>query len=68
MNSDASQDQATPADAAAVSASVGSLAPVEICTGCHRPLTRRGSHGECLRCLLGFALEADDEPAAAVSP
>ena len=34
----------------------------EMCAGCQRPLTRRGSHGECLRCLLGFAFAPDEEP------
>ena len=46
-------------------------ARIEVCAGCRRPLTRRGPHGECLRCLVGFALWAEGEPttaAAALNP
>ena len=37
--------------------------PAEICAGCHRPLTRRGPDGECLRCWMGFALSPDADAA-----
>ena len=40
----------------------------EICAGCRQLLTRRGRQGECLRCLLGFALAPDEEPPLAVAP
>ena len=32
----------------------------DTCSTCRRPLTQRGSDGECLRCLFGIALSADD--------
>lgn len=32
----------------------------EICSTCRRPLTQRGSNGECLRCLFGIAMLPDD--------
>ena len=32
----------------------------DICSGCRQPLTRRGPDGECLRCLIGFALSQDE--------
>src|SRR5450432_2947913 len=34
-------------------------AEVELCAGCHLPLTKTGPSGECLRCLMGFALSQD---------
>ena len=43
----------------------------EICARCHRPLTKRGADGECLRCLVGFALTpegTDGDPAHSSSP
>lgn len=45
---------------AAVASRVEDLAQLGVCAGCHRPLTRTGPNGECLRCLLGFALSPDD--------
>ena len=32
----------------------------DICSSCRQPLTRRGPDGECLRCLIGFALSQDE--------
>lgn len=41
-------------------------ANLESCRTCHRPLTRRGPSGECLSCLFGWALGADEPtPSAA---
>ena len=38
---------------------------IETCSTCHRPLTRRGPSGECLRCLFTTGLPSmDDEPPA----
>ena len=45
---------------AAVSSTTSSE-PVEICTGCHQPLIRRGPKGECLRCLMAFVFPREDE-------
>ncbi|MBV9128165.1 MAG: serine/threonine protein kinase [Verrucomicrobia bacterium] len=41
------------------------FSPTKLCATCHRPLTRTGRHGECLRCLLGFALERNEEEPSA---
>lgn len=46
------------------SSSSGDSQPAETCVGCHRPLSRRGTQGECLRCLLGIALFSDEGPPA----
>ena len=35
-------------------------ANADICSSCHQPLTRRGPNGECLRCMIGFALSQDE--------
>ena len=35
-------------------------ANADICSSCHQPLTRRGPDGECLRCMIGFALSQDE--------
>ncbi len=40
----------------------GTAAGPEVCARCHQPLTLRGGEGECLRCLVGFAMESGDEP------
>ena len=47
-------------DANAMEASPPGAAGPEICVRCHKPLTRRGADGECLRCLVGFALTPED--------
>ena len=68
MNPDTSQDEAPPKGVVAERVSLEASAPAEMCAGCRRPLTRRGSHGECLRCLLGFAFAADDSLAIDATP
>lgn len=40
----------------------------EVCSRCHLPLTSRGSNGECLRCLVGFALAPDEAETCDAAP
>ncbi|HEX8281170.1 MAG TPA: hypothetical protein VF551_07325, partial [Chthoniobacterales bacterium] len=37
------------------------LDTADICGRCDQPLTRRGPLGECLRCVMGFALSPDPD-------
>ena len=58
-------------DANAVEASSPGVTGPEICARCRKPLTKRGADGECLRCLVGFALtpeDTDGDVARASSP
>ena len=50
-------------DVNAVEASSASVTRPEICACCHKPLIKRGADGECLRCLVGFALTPEDTDA-----
>ena len=55
-------------DSANTSSPDRSVAPAEICAGCHQPLVRRGPKGECLRCLLAFAFPAGGEASSVNAP
>ncbi len=51
-----------------VASAGGDAARVETCATCRRPLTRRGSHGECLRCMMGFAMMLPEEETRTNTP
>ena len=46
----------TEKDANSVEVSTSAVTGSEICARCRKPRTKRGADGECLRCLVGFAL------------
>ena len=54
--------QTRPADANRAASSSGQSSGGEPCAKCHRPIRQRGREGECLRCLLRFALLAEGDP------
>ena len=61
MNPEKSEDIAALKGKADVASTAGDVGPVEICSGCHLPLTRQDSNGECLRCVIGFALSDEED-------